>query len=249
MDAGRVRSRRLRGRRRRARAVLPPACRAGDRIVGFASPGLRCNGYSLARARAARPRRPRARRSGVAGLARTPRRGAAPRRASSTRPRCGRSREQVAVHGFAHVTGGGLPGNIARGAPRRLRRGRAPRHVAGAADLRRDPGATATSPTTRWSTSSTSVSAWWPWCRRAARTGGRRLAPRASTPGTSARSSTATAEPTSHAKGACSYSSQPARSHAKRRHAGAAQPVSVCTRRCRAATATRGSAARRTRRS
>ena len=30
--------------------VLPRDVRAGDRIVGFASPGLRCNGYSLARA-------------------------------------------------------------------------------------------------------------------------------------------------------------------------------------------------------
>ena len=30
--------------------VLPQRVRAGDRIVGLASPGLRCNGYSLARA-------------------------------------------------------------------------------------------------------------------------------------------------------------------------------------------------------
>src|SRR5882757_758141 len=30
--------------------VLPRDVRSGDRIVGFASPGLRCNGYSLARA-------------------------------------------------------------------------------------------------------------------------------------------------------------------------------------------------------
>ena len=30
-------------------AVLPNGVRAGDRIVGFASGGMRCNGYSLAR--------------------------------------------------------------------------------------------------------------------------------------------------------------------------------------------------------
>ena len=62
--AGRVRPRRLRGRRRRPR---PTCCRsdvrAGDRIVGIASPGLRCNGYSLAACRAARPRRARPRRA------------------------------------------------------------------------------------------------------------------------------------------------------------------------------------------
>src|SRR6476646_6814828 len=29
--------------------VLPSKVKAGDAIVGFASPGLRCNGYSLAR--------------------------------------------------------------------------------------------------------------------------------------------------------------------------------------------------------
>ena len=41
----------LRGRCRRAgHACCPRDVRAGDRIVGFASPGLRCNGYSLARA-------------------------------------------------------------------------------------------------------------------------------------------------------------------------------------------------------
>ena len=36
--------------------LLPAGVRAGDRIIGFASPGLRCNGYSLAR-RGLRPRR------------------------------------------------------------------------------------------------------------------------------------------------------------------------------------------------
>ena len=39
--------------------ILPRDVRAGDRIIGFASPGLRCNGYSLAR-RALLDRRGRA---------------------------------------------------------------------------------------------------------------------------------------------------------------------------------------------
>ena len=48
----------------RGGAAAPPTSRAGDRIIGIASPGLRCNGYSLARQRCSqraglRPRRSR----------------------------------------------------------------------------------------------------------------------------------------------------------------------------------------------
>ena len=46
--------------------VLPRDVRAGDRIVGFASPGLRCNGYSLARAALLDRAGMRSARSGVA---------------------------------------------------------------------------------------------------------------------------------------------------------------------------------------
>ena len=72
--AGRVRPRGLRGRRRRAgRGPARGRARRATSIVGFASPGLRCNGYSLARTRAARPRRPSARRPRVEGRAPLPR--------------------------------------------------------------------------------------------------------------------------------------------------------------------------------
>ena len=37
----------------------------------------------------------------------------------STRPRCWSSRRHVEVHAFAHVTGGGIPGNLARVLPDR----------------------------------------------------------------------------------------------------------------------------------
>ena len=49
--ARRVRPRRLRRRRRRARPAASPATRsrAGDVLIGLPSPGLRSNGYSLAR--------------------------------------------------------------------------------------------------------------------------------------------------------------------------------------------------------
>ncbi len=56
--------------------VLPQRVESGDRIVGLASPGLRCNGYSLARAALLGPRRTRARRAGMAGRGPQPRRGA-----------------------------------------------------------------------------------------------------------------------------------------------------------------------------
>ena len=93
--------------------LLPSGIAAGDRLVGIASPGLRCNGYALAR----RALLDRGRRS----LADPAWPGAhhtlgeellvpsviyAPAMRTLTR--------HVAVHGFAHITGGGLPGNLAR---------------------------------------------------------------------------------------------------------------------------------------
>ena len=77
--AGRVRPRRVRGRRRRARAG-PARGRAGraTSIIGIASPGLRCNGYSLARKALLDRAGRRARRSRVEGRAPLPRRRAAP---------------------------------------------------------------------------------------------------------------------------------------------------------------------------
>src|SRR3954471_7710449 len=98
--------------------ILPKDVRAGDRIVGLASPGLRCNGYSLARAalldRAAmqldEPAWPGARHS-LADMLLEPSVIYAPAMLEMTR--------RVPVHAFAHVTGGGIPGNLVRVLPDR----------------------------------------------------------------------------------------------------------------------------------
>jgi len=98
--------------------VLPKDVRAGDRIVGLASPGLRCNGYSLAR---------------VALLGRAGRdldgpawNGAHHSLATELllpskiyAPALVKLADEIPVHAFAHITGGGLPGNILRVLPDR----------------------------------------------------------------------------------------------------------------------------------
>ena len=97
-------------------AVLPSGVRAGDRIVGIASPGLRCNGYSLARAallvRARRdlfgPAWDGARHSLADELL-------APSVVYA--PVMLELASKVPVHAFAHVTGGGIPGNLVRVLP------------------------------------------------------------------------------------------------------------------------------------
>src|SRR4051812_41398988 len=98
--------------------ILPKDVRAGDRIVGIASPGLRCNGYSLARAalldRGGRDLHdaawPGAHHSLATELLE-------PRRIYA--PAMVKLADQVSVHAFAHVTGGGIPGNIVRVLPDR----------------------------------------------------------------------------------------------------------------------------------
>jgi phosphoribosylformylglycinamidine cyclo-ligase len=96
--------------------VLPSGVRAGDRLVGIASPGLRCNGYALARRAlldsggrslddAAWPGSPRT--LGEELLL--------PSVIYS--PAMRELNERVGVHGFAHITGGGLPDNVARVLP------------------------------------------------------------------------------------------------------------------------------------
>jgi phosphoribosylformylglycinamidine cyclo-ligase len=99
-------------------ALLPQNVRAGDRIVGLASPGLRCNGYSLARAalldRAGRDLHEPAWRGAHTTLADVllePSVIYAPAMLELAR--------KVPVHAFAHVTGGGIPGNLARVLPDR----------------------------------------------------------------------------------------------------------------------------------
>ena len=98
--------------------VLPQRVRPGDRVVGLASPGLRCNGYSLARA---------------ALLDRAGRDLAGPAWAGAHHsladellrpsviyaPALLRLARDVEIHAFAHVTGGGIPGNLVRVLPDR----------------------------------------------------------------------------------------------------------------------------------
>ena len=96
--------------------VLPRDVHAGDRIIGFGSPGLRCNGYSLARAALL----DRARRDlfgpawqgahhSLADELLTP--------SVIYAPALLELAAKVPVHAFAHVTGGGIPGNLARVLP------------------------------------------------------------------------------------------------------------------------------------
>ena len=86
----------------RAGVVTGAAIEAGDAVIGLLSPGLRSNGYSLARKVV----------------------GADPdlldellRPSVIYAPRMAALRRAVPVHGFAHITGGGLPGNLARVLP------------------------------------------------------------------------------------------------------------------------------------
>jgi phosphoribosylformylglycinamidine cyclo-ligase len=98
--------------------VLPTGVAAGDRVIGLASPGLRCNGYSLARAalldRAGRALDdaawPGAHHSLADELLRP---------SVIYAPALLRLARDVEVHAFAHVTGGGIPGNLVRVLPER----------------------------------------------------------------------------------------------------------------------------------
>jgi phosphoribosylformylglycinamidine cyclo-ligase len=98
-------------------ALLPAGVEAGDLIVGIASPGLRCNGYSLAREALARAGR---------SLDKPAWRGASHtlgaellRPSVIYAPAVLEMRRRVDVHALCHVTGGGIAANLARVLPDR----------------------------------------------------------------------------------------------------------------------------------
>jgi phosphoribosylformylglycinamidine cyclo-ligase len=95
---------------------LPKGVRAGDRVVGIASPGLRSNGYTLARKVLIEP--------GQRSLDDPAWPGADVslgdellRPSVIYSPALRRLAGDVEVHAFAHVTGGGIAGNLGRVLP------------------------------------------------------------------------------------------------------------------------------------
>ncbi len=120
----------------RDRLITGEAIRPGDAIVGLASDGLHTNGYSLARA-VLLPRRGRAGAEALRrALAAVPPGLGEPLGDALLRPHRPYARpvlalrERVEIHGIAHVTGGGIAGNLVRilpeGCRARLARGRWP---------------------------------------------------------------------------------------------------------------------------
>jgi phosphoribosylformylglycinamidine cyclo-ligase len=95
---------------------LPNGVRAGDRVVGIASPGLRSNGYTLARKVLLEPGDRRLDDPAWPGAGVTL--GDELLRPSVIySPALRRLTGDVEVHAFAHVTGGGIPGNLVRVLP------------------------------------------------------------------------------------------------------------------------------------
>jgi phosphoribosylformylglycinamidine cyclo-ligase len=96
--------------------LLPADVRPGDAVIGLASGGLRCNGYSLARRALLgvdgtdldRPAWAGARHSLADELLRP---------SVIYAPSLLEVRRHVTVHAYAHITGGGIPGNLARVLP------------------------------------------------------------------------------------------------------------------------------------
>lgn len=98
------------------RAILPRGVAPGDVIVGIESPGLRCNGYTLAR-RALLDRAGRALDEPAWDGADTTLADELLRPSVIYAPTLLALRTAVEVHAFAHITGGGLPGNVNRVLP------------------------------------------------------------------------------------------------------------------------------------
>ncbi len=98
--------------------LLPADVRPGDRLVGLGSRGLRCNGYSLARAALLE----------IAGRSLDSSAWDGARHSLGEElllpsvifaPVLLELRGEVDVHAFAHITGGGIPANLARVLPSR----------------------------------------------------------------------------------------------------------------------------------
>ncbi len=96
--------------------ALPSGVRSGDRVVGLASPGLRCNGYSLARA-ALLDRASRSLDEPAWSGAEHTLGDELLRPSVIYSPTMAKLRDAVDVHAFAHVTGGGIAANAARVLP------------------------------------------------------------------------------------------------------------------------------------
>jgi phosphoribosylformylglycinamidine cyclo-ligase len=95
---------------------LPAGVRAGDRVVGVASPGLRSNGYTLARKVLIEPGERRLDDPAWPG-ADVSLGDELLRPSVIYSPALRRLAADVEVHAFAHVTGGGIPGNLGRVLP------------------------------------------------------------------------------------------------------------------------------------
>lgn len=97
-------------------ALLPAGVESGDLVIGLASPGLRCNGYSLAREAIDR---------GGLSLDQRAWRGAQHtlgaellRPSVLYAPAVHELRRRVDLHALSHVTGGGIAANLARVLPK-----------------------------------------------------------------------------------------------------------------------------------
>ena len=126
----------------------PDRVAVGDVLVGLVSPGLRCNGYTLAR-------HVLLERAGLgledpawAGASHTladellkPSVVYAPAVRAALAAPGSHATLGGTVHAAAHITGGGIPGNLERVLPRRHRRRGGPGRVGRAQGVRRDPPA------------------------------------------------------------------------------------------------------------
>jgi phosphoribosylformylglycinamidine cyclo-ligase len=103
----------------RDRVITPKLVKKGDVVIGIPSPGIRCNGYSLARKVFFEIAK--------RGLDEPAWKGANHslgeellRPSVVYAPAILELMKQVDVHGCAHITGGGIPGNLARVLPEKL---------------------------------------------------------------------------------------------------------------------------------